>query len=85
MSKFKYNDLVRVISDPENDGFFVGLVGLVKERRSSKKDGIQYGIEIREEKSNWCFWAKGEEIEYGDLPRGGASGGGRSPRMLGFT
>lgn len=38
--KFRYNDKVIVVKDEENDGFYVGLTGLVNDKMKSENGDI---------------------------------------------
>ena len=67
----KYNDKVRVIADKENNGFFVGVEGILKRREvglnlkdkvlGNNLGAIRYAIEIERE-MNW-LWVDEDEIE----------------------
>ncbi len=74
MVKFKYNQQIRIIKDEENEGFYLGVKGIIKgfaregimfdklTKNISNKDGLTcYEIEIPFEMRP--FYALEDEIE----------------------
>lgn len=60
--KYKYNDLVKVIIDTENDGFFVGTEGIIKEYTLGvDTKAVRYALEIGN--GSRYLWCKEEELE----------------------
>lgn len=73
--KFKYNENVRVISDHDNDGFYIGLEGTIKEivktgsfyqeivsRFNDTEKVTVYGIDVDGE--NRRFYATEDELQH---------------------
>ena len=59
---FKYNDKVIVIKDEENDGFYIGMEGIVKGRTKLElENGYEYILSVSGE-PNYFYW-KEDEIE----------------------
>ncbi len=57
--KYHYGDKVRVVADPEYDGFYIGLEGTVMDYR--KEDDMPYAIRIENEYRT--FYARENELE----------------------
>ena len=58
----KYNDKVRIIKDVENDGFYIGLEGVVKMKEKDKNGKVIYTMTTDDEGRHFYFNSE-DEVE----------------------
>lgn len=60
MSKFKYGDSVIIMKDPENDGFFIGVSGVLQDKDEVQGE-IRYLVQFGHPRGG--LWCKEDEIQ----------------------
>ena len=59
--KFKFNDKIKIVKDPDSDGFYLGAKGRVISYNKNVTEN-KYGIEIKD--AICTLWCNEDEIEH---------------------